>query len=305
MATLRTQMLVLAIVLAVASPCMAQLALPIHLFPVMAKLSGQAGTDWVSSVSISNISDGEVRATALFFKENQNNILLLWPRHEFTMDSGETVTVEDVLGTWFPGQGNTKGFLVVYGEAEGDEENPFILAAAGRIFNNANPNATYGQAVPSSVLGLLVAPGVSTLPGARLDGAVRSNVGVVNLSIFPLDIIVTTYASDGTVVASVNRNVKSFSLGQWSLSQLGVSSLSPPGRVEVRVNPDTITWDPCFGEEPNLDDLQGIFLAYMSRVDEVTGDAEFVPPQNDWSEFLALCGEEQPPISESLLSVLR
>jgi hypothetical protein len=61
------------------------------------------------------------------------------------------------------------------------------------------------------------------------------------------------------------------------------------------VDPDTIFWDPCFGEEPELDDLQGIFLAYVSRVDEVTGDAEFILAQNNWSPYLEICGE-QPEI---------
>lgn len=124
---------------------------------------------------------------------------------------------------------------------------------------------------------------------------VRSNVGVVNLSIFPMDVIITTFGADGTALASVNRRVKSFSLSQWSLSQLGVGTLSTPGRVEVQVDPDSITWDPCFGEEPDLNDLQGIFMTYLSRVDQVTGDAEFVLGSSDWYEYIALC-EEMPSI---------
>jgi len=287
---------VFATLLAVASPSVAQIALPIHIFPVMAKLSGQAGTDWVSSASISNISDFEVTATALFFEEDQNNIPLLGPSHDFTLAPGTTTTVDDLLGSWFPSQGNTKGFLVVFGESDGGDDDPFMLTAAGRIFNNANPLATYGQTIPSSVLGLVVAPGVAGLPGARNDDAVRSNVGVVNLSILPIAVIITTYGSDGSVVASVQKNVKTFSLGQWSMSQLGVPSLSSPGRVEVQIDPDTITWDPCIGEDPDIDDLQGIFLAYISRVDQVTGDAEFVLAQNDWSSYLTLCGEQPTAI---------
>jgi hypothetical protein len=292
MRILRTGAVLTVAAIVCSSPCFAQLAIPIHLFPVMAKVSGQAGTDWVSSMSVANLGDEEFLATALFFRENQNNIPLLGPRHDFLIEAGQTVTVGDVLGQWFPEQGNTKGFLVLFGEIDEEATNPFVMAASGRIFNQANPQATYGQTAPSSLLGLMVAPGAANLPGARSDDGVRSNVGVINLSIFPLSIIATTYAADGTVVASVGKTVRAFSLGQWSLEQLGVASMSPEGRVHIEVDPSSITWDPCFGEEPDLDDLQGIFLAYMSRVDEVTGDAEFILAQNDWSPFIDLCGEQ-------------
>ena len=286
---------------AFALPCAAQIALPIQVLPVMAKLSGSADTDWMSSLSISNIGQERADVTALFFRENQNNIPLLGPSHEFSIGPGETLTADDVLGEWFPAEGNTKGFLVVFGEAEGSDEDPFMLTVAGRVFNNADPNATYGQTVPSGVLGLMVAPGASNLPGVRSDDLVRSNVGVVNFSIFPLDVIITTFGADGMALASVNRQVRSFSLSQWSLSQLGVGTLSTPGRVEVQVDPDSITWDPCFGEEPDIDDLQGIFMTYVSRVDQVTGDAEFILGQSDWYNYVALCEETPSVIPAHLL----
>jgi hypothetical protein len=183
---------------------------------------------------------------------------------------------------------------VLYGEAPGADEDPFLLTVAGRVFNNANPSATYGQTVPSGVLAVAVAPAISNLPGARFDDAVRSNVGVVNLSILPLDVIISVYLADGSLAASTTRQVRSFSLAQWSLGQLGVGTLSTPGRVEVRVDPDSITWDPCLGEDPQLDDLQGVFLSYLSRVDQVTGDAEFVLGQSDWFDYLELCGSPLP-----------
>ncbi len=291
----RKTAIIVVITVALASPCAAQIALPIQILPVMAKVSGAAGTDWMSSLSVSNIGSETANVTALFFREDQNNIPLLGPSHEFILGAGETLTVDDVLGDWFPAQGNTKGFLVVFGEAEGSDDDPFMLTVAGRVFNNADPTATYGQVVPSGVLGLMLAPGASNLPGARSDDFVRSNVGVVNLSIFPMDVIITTFGADGTALASVTRRVKSFSLSQWGLSQLGVGTLSTPGRVEVQVDPDSITWDPCFGEEPDLNDLQGIFMTYLSRVDQVTGDAEFVLGSSDWYDYIALC-EETPSI---------
>jgi hypothetical protein len=301
----RSTVLTVVIGVAVAAPCAAQIALPIHIMPVMAKVSGAADTDWVSSLSVSNISGEPADVTALFFEENRNNIPLFGPSHEFTVSAGATVTVDDVLGEWFPDQGDTKGFLVLLGEAPGAEEDPFLLTATGRIFNNADPSATYGQTVPPGELGLMVAPGASNLPGARSDDAVRSNVGVVNLSLFPLDIIISVFDADGHEVLSAERRVRAFSLMQWSLSNLGVGSLTVPGRVRIHVDPETVTWDPCFSEEPDIDDLQGIFMTYLSRVDQTTGDAEFVLGQSDWYDYLALCGDELPVAASRVFSVLR
>jgi len=287
--------------IALASPCAAQIALPAHILPVMAKTSGVAGTDWVSSLSISNIGTETVDITALFFRENQDNFPLFVPNQELTVAPGATHTVSDVIGSWFPTEGDTKGFVVLYGEADGTTEDPFVLTVAGRIFNRADPDATYGQTVPAGELGLMVAPGISNLTGARWDDAVRSNVGVVNLSILPIDVIVTTYSADGTVLAAVNKRVRAFSLAQWSLPQLGVDTLVEPGRIAIEVDPTTITWDPCLSEELELDDLQGIFMSYLSRVDQATGDAEFVLGQSDWYEYLALCGDILPVIPTQLL----
>jgi hypothetical protein len=210
--------------------------------------------------------------------------------------------VSDVIGEWFPNQGNTKGFVVLYGEADGADEDPFLLTVAGRIFNRADPDATYGQAVPPGELGLMVAPGASNLPGAQWDEAVRTNIGVVNLSLLPTDVNITTYAADGSMLASVTRRVRAFSLTQWSLPQLGIDALVNPGRVVVEVDPATITWDPCLSEELELEDLRGIFMTYLSRVDQATGDAEFVLGQSDWNEYLNLCGDILPALPAQLLA---
>lgn len=134
------------------------------------------------------------------------------------------------------------------------------------------------------------------LTGARHDNGVRSNVGVVNLSLQPLQIIITTYNAAGTQVAQVTKQVESFSLRQWALSSLGVTTLAPGGRVEVQIDPATITWDCCSQSPADFLNTQfGLFMAYISRVDQVTGDAEFALGLTDWQEFVLECGEEPDP----------
>lgn len=268
----------------------AQIVSPFHIVPVVAKVAGAAGTDWMTSMSTSNISDVRADVTATFYRENTDNMPFMGPTREFSLDPGQTLTVADVLGTWFPGQGNTKGFLILLAEpATGDGD--ALLAVSARVFNNANPSATYGQTVSSSLFSMLFGRGVAVLPGAQWDGGKRSNVGVVNISGQPIDIIITTYAANGAVVATAARRVSTFSMGQWSLQQLGVSNLSSPGRVDVMLDPDGIIWDPCDPLGGGIGAF-GSFIAYMSKVDGVTGDAEFGLAQNDWTLFEVDCGFE-------------
>jgi hypothetical protein len=287
--------MLVAAAIAASAPCQAQIAAPLQILPVVAKVSGAADTDWVTSLSMSNLSSVEASVSALFFRENQNNVPLLNPTETFVLGPGDTLSVGDVLGSWYPTQGDTKGYLVLLASATDLSDEAILLSAAGRVFNNADPSATYGQTVPSTLLSLAVAPGSAAMPGAQWDEAVRTNVGVLNLTLWPLDVMITIYDADGTVLATSPRRIRTFSLGQWSLAQLGVDNLSTPGRVEVSVDPDSISWDPCYEDlDLDPDEVRGLFMAYMSKVDQVTGDAEFVQGQTDWSDYLELCGEPLP-----------
>lgn len=279
------------VLVAPAVPAGADVVAPFHVVPVVAKISGAAGTDWMTDLSVSNVSDVSVTVTALFFEENQDNSLLSAPSHTLTVSAGETVNVNDVLGSWFPGHTDTKGALLLMGEPNGGDDEA-KLAASARVFNNANPSATYGQTVVSGFSGVVIGRGTSVLPGAQWDARVRSNVGVVNISMYPLDVIITTYHADGSTAAQVTRTIPSFSIRQWGLDDLGVSSLPTPGRVEVEIDPATITWDPCAEDLDELGDIPGAFETYISRVDNATGDAEFVLGQVDWTGYVDECGDE-------------
>jgi len=291
----------IAALLVQALPCAAQLAAPAHIVPVIAKNSGAAGTDWITSISMSNVSDGTIDVTAAFLRENTPHILPFVPLEEFSLAAGETLTVEDVLGTWFPAEGNTKGTLVLLAELRGAGDEDYAqLTAATRIFNNADPAATYGQGVVSSLLGVMVAPGRLVLPGARFDEEVRANVGVVNISATGTDFIISTFSAIGAEIASVRKRVPAFSMSQWSLEQLGVLTMTTPGRVEIVIDPGTVTWDPC-ALDPEDPDLEGAaFFGYLSRIDQATSDAEFQPGQSDWRAFIDLCGDPFGIPAESL-----
>ena len=58
-----------------------------------------------------------------------------------------------------------------------------------------------------------------------------------------------------------------------------------------KVDPDRITWDACNGMFGGPGGF-GTLITYMSKVDGVTGDAEFGLGQNDWTMFEIDCGYE-------------
>jgi hypothetical protein len=284
----------LVLTLVIAAPATAQYAVGLHTIPVVAKVAGSAGTDWMSDLSIANVSTVAVAVRAGFFREATNNTFPANLPIMVTLQPGETVTVSDVLGTWFPAEGNTKGALILIGEpASGGGEDEVLLAVTSRTYNNADPNATYGQTVVSSFFGMVFGQGIAVLPGVRHDARFRSNIGVVNMAGQPAQVQVTTFDTGGTEVAQVTRTVESLSLRQWSLGDLGITRNLSGGRTEVRIDPATITWDPC-GTFPVFGFSPGVFIAYLSKVDQATGDAEFSLGQVDWTQFVTDCGEPPP-----------
>jgi hypothetical protein len=81
-----------------------------------------------------------------------------------------------------------------------------------------------------------------------------------------------------------------FSMAQWSLTQLGAPAPMTPGRVEVMIDPARVTWDPC-DQNPTAGGDGAAFLARMSQVDQATSDAELGPGQSDCKASIDLCSE--------------
>jgi hypothetical protein len=269
-------------------PAAAQFASPLQILPVVAKVAGAQGTDWRSDMAISNLSDSAVTVGLQFFREARANTFTGSFAKTITLAAGETRVVEDVLGTFFPSEGNTKGMLLVMATSGGGADGG-MLAVGSRTYNAANPNATYGQSVSPSFVSFIVGLGRSVIPGASWNTKVRTNIGVCNFGPQSTAIVIEIYNGAGALVKSVSTSVEAFSLRQWGLADLGVSSLTG-GRVEVRLDSAASGFDPCdstfTGWTPFV---SGLVMAYYSKVDNATGDAEFGYGQLDWSDFIAEC----------------
>ncbi|NOZ79561.1 MAG: hypothetical protein GXP48_10365 [Acidobacteria bacterium] len=292
-------------VLAAAVPASAQVVSPVHFLPVVVKAKGVAGTLWRSDVSITNLTNKAVTVTAAYLPEKQTNFPPLQHTHEFTLQSRQTILVEDVVGKWFPGFGdNTKGAMLVYTEnpsfskgmflskdalmAQGKGEAAPSLAVTSRAYNAANPDATYGQTVASNPYGYFFGIAAGEMTGMRQDTRFRTNIGVVNLSGLTAAVLVTVYDETGRLLAHKTEHVEGFSLRQWNLKrEFGVDGLHD-GLVEVKIDPSVANQDPCGNTAGGLSPM---LVAYYSKNDFATGDAEFGVAQVDWRQYAVECHE--------------
>ncbi len=283
----------------------AQTASPVQLIPVVVKAKGRAGTLWRSDVSITNLTNTTQTVTAAYLPEDRANIPPLQYTHSISLGPNQTVVVEDVIGKWFSQFGdNTKGALMVYiGEpslggtvahirdvvrAGGEGEASPALTVTSRAYNAANPEATYGQTVPPDLFSFFFGIATAKLTGIRQDSRFRTNIGVINFSPLSAPVQITVYDGNGTQLARKTKTVPAFSLSQWNLkTEFGVDGLSN-GLVDLRVDPSTAGQDPCGDTAGSLSPL---LMAYYSKNDNNTGDAEFAIAATDWRDLAAQCNE--------------
>ena len=260
-------------VLLLAAPVLAQEILDTQVFPVVARGAGLAGTMWVTDLVVTNPMDAPVTIGIQFFPANQDNIFNPTFPDRLELVAGETFIAEDVLQTVFGLDEDIKGLLVMLADPTYLVGNPegTVIYAVTRTYNVGSDLGTYGQTVPSLVVNVNVGWALSYITGARNDADFRSNLGITATS--PMGSIRVHYRikdEEGTVLVVGSKNIRIASMGQWSFQQLGVGEVDGPLTVELWLDPSSVSDDPCAEEFPNG------FLAYVSKVDNGTGDAEFL-----------------------------
>ncbi len=291
--------LIFSLAILVPSLALAQQVARDHLIPVVAKIKGQAGTDWVSDVSLTNLEHGDVTVTFFFFPENRDNTFPPPFVASRALGSFETLTLTDIVGTLFPTAGNnTKGAVVLMANDPTAQYPEPPLAVTSRTYNNADPNRTYGQTVPSAGGALVWGSGKAILTGLRQDSRFRTNIGVLNVSSANapqpprLSVAIRIYGPHAEPIREIVKEIKSLSLSQWGLPELGVNGLAG-GFAEVAIHPADPNYDRCQVRPGGDLGADGpLFLAYFSQVDQATGDAVFGLGQVDWRGYE---GCPQPP----------
>ena len=261
------------VALLLSTPVSAQLVGDAMAFAVVARGPGLAGTQWVTDLTIFNPMDYEVRAIAVFLPANQDNTPSPLLARPIVVGPGETLLLEDVLETTFDIADDAKGMMTL-SVRSGDTPNPVgtVVHAVTRTYNTGGGGGTYGQTIRSEYVDCNVGWDVSLITGARNDGSYRSNLGIANMFFASRSRVhYRVLASDGAVIVEGSKVVKIQSMNQWSFDQLGVGVVEGPLSVELWLDPDDVLDDPCAAALP-----QG-FFAYVSKVDNLSGDAEFLP----------------------------
>ena len=241
-------------------------------FPIAARTTGVGTSRWVTDLTVHNLLDQSLVVGLQFFPADQTNSLDLGFPDRITLGRRNTAVLEDVLSSVFGYHNNIKGVLLVTVAPDFIASNPedAEIVAVTRTYNAADPAGTYGQTVPSLLSASAVTAGPLVATGARNDSSFRSNVGFVNISVFnPSTVHYRVLSGNGTVLASGVRVIPTLTVTQWSLQQLGVGAVDGPLTVELWLDPASVSSDPC-------DDFANRLLGYVSKVDNGTGDAEFI-----------------------------
>ncbi len=306
----RRLVLLALIAILTASVAAAQVALPFHLIPISSKLKGAAETDWVTDLTIVNIGTRAGTVGIHYFPAAQGNTFDGIFMKQVPLGPGEGLLVKDLIASYFPAYGtSTSGFIGVAHDRLACDGDALRLAVTSRVYNNANPSKTFGQTVESSLFAANFTDLPSIIAGVRHNGLTvpgyRTNVGVTNVSTRAINVTIKVIRDDGSVAGSGTRTVEALSVRQWGLGEF-VSSLES-GRIEITMDRANMLANRCavIDEETQICfnpcsdrcvrytfPLTGAFIAWASKVDNGSGDAEFLLPVMDWIGLAAECGWE-------------
>jgi hypothetical protein len=260
------------------SPVGAQEVAHTQFFPILARTAGVGGTQWVSDLTVHNVTDNDLVVGVQFLEADQANVFNPTFPDRFNLAANETVVIADALNELFGYDTDVKGAMVVTVDNQlmpgaGNPEGSEILATT-RTYNTGDPAGTFGQTVPALSKAINAAPTKSIITGAVNSDRFRSNLGAMNMTfIDSLRIMYRILDGTGAVVAEGMKTLQPASVSQWSFQRLGVPKQDGPLTVELWMHPDDVLDDPCAASFPTM------FIAYVSKVDgnpDGTGDAEFI-----------------------------
>jgi len=274
--TTRIGLLALAIVLFAGSPLSAQEIAHSQFFPILARTAGVGGTQWVTDMTVHNLTDEDLIVGVQFLEADKANIFNPSFPDRFNIAPRETLLIEDVLNTLFGFDTDIKGSMLVTVDTAMISDNPAgaEILATTRTYNIGDPAGTYGQTVPAIGWIINAAATTSVVTGVINSTRFRSNLGIVSMSLLAsIRVHYRVIDGDGDNVAEGMKTLQPASVSQWSLQSLGVPKSDGPLTIELWMDPSDVLPDPCVTNFPNM------FMAYVSKVDgnpDGTGDAEFI-----------------------------
>ena len=222
--------------------------------PAAAHTSGAAGTVWRTDLEVKARGGEPASFTVELLEERTANTDPL--SATFSLEPGESFRLADVVDTAFGFYGS--GALRVTA-VDG------AILATSRTYNT-NPSGTYGQYIPAIDAEAAAEHGHDyALVQLSSSEAYRTNVGVVNTTGASVTLEFDLFTASADSLGSVPLTLRPYEMRQIpAIFTLVTSEEIEDGYAMVRTSTEG-----------------GRFFAYASVVDNLSGDAIFIPAQLD------------------------
>jgi len=221
----------------------------VRVLPAAAHLAGAAGTTWRSDAVLHNQGATTASASVFLLERDLDNRAATGAA--LAVPAGSSVAVDSILPTLF-GRTETAGAVLVGSDLP--------LVVTSRTYNDSSVG-TYGQAIPGLEVSALNELD-SSLIQLRRSADYRTNIGVVNLGLDPVEVAVDLYDSQGTWLGARSHEVEPYSAVQ-------------DNDVFAKVGADEVA-DGYAVVSPASD--EAVLVAYASVIDNRSGDPMLVLP---------------------------
>jgi hypothetical protein len=220
--------------------------------PAAAHTSGAAGTVWRTDLEVKARGGAPAAFTIELLEERANNSDPI--EAAFSLDPGQSLRLVDVIDEVFGFDGSAALRVT---STEG------AILATSRTYNN-DPDGTYGQYIPAFESAAAAEAGFDyTLMQLSSSESYRTNVGFVNATGESVSIEVDLYTAMAEWLGPVEATLRPYEMRQVSdiFAQVTGGDVDA-GYAVVRTRTDG-----------------GRYFAYASVVDNLSGDAIFIPAQ--------------------------
>jgi hypothetical protein len=180
----------------------------VSIFPVISRISGQAGSLWRTSLNILNLTDSGATVWAEWFPANADGLDAASEIQSVALDASSNMVIGDAVVDLFAADGNGAVILM----------SPEPFAAAAHVLNDQRDNpdigGTFGLFVPALEHADIPKSGVLLLGSNRPASSgeeFRSNLVVFNPNSQSLSLTLAAKRPDGTVLGIDTLTLEGFS----------------------------------------------------------------------------------------------
>jgi hypothetical protein len=221
------------------------------MIPITAKQGGQVGTNWVSDVRVLNSGTSPQSVTIEYRPQGGGGAT----QQTTTVDiaPGQVHAIDDVLGSLFGLDGSSGSLRLI----PADDSQPML--ATSRTYNDTG-QGTYGQFIPAVVDGFSGPGHVSVLHLDR-NPSYRTNIGLCEVAGAEVEVRYALYSPTGSNLGDAIVSLAPYEVRQINDVYLHLGAAD-------RDNTHVELW---------MLSGSGEYTAYASVVDNVSGDAIYVP----------------------------